>query len=519
MSALRQAMVLSLAFLILLSVGGVALDRYVTEEFRTETEAELREEFLRISAGLRRQGALPDSIDTREVFSDLGVGYAVERPDGEILGPVLPGVFDRAGFALLEDTVLFQPDALEALDWLFEVFEAQEDGEFEDLAQLHDSGPQSDLAFDVSFDAGADLGWRVFVGPVLDGRLIVYAPGVSAFGSDLTAVILVFVVALSLPGLVVGSVFGLRAQKRLSRMGAAFDRIADGDLSVRIAPARVRDDIDELALRIDDATEKLAASLRQMSEFSANIAHDLRTPLTRLRLHLEQGAEARDGAAHNAAALEQMDTIIAIFSAIQRIAKLKKRERRDEFVSLDLAHVAQQAFEVYEAVAQDGGQSLRLAVRNPAQIHGDPQLILQVLANLIENAIRHAGDGAKITMEVEGTTLRVCDDGPGVPLEERERILDPLYRLDRSRNTAGAGLGLAMVKAIADLHEAALSLSASSATTAADGPGLCVELRFQQGSGHTQARLRRPDTVALQRPKTKKALRSLRPKGFLWLRR
>ena len=178
------------------------------------------------------------------------------------------------------------------------------------------------------------MGWRIYAGPVLDGVLIVYAPGISAFGSDLTTVILFFVILLSLPAIVVGLIFGLRAQRRLNHIGAGFDRIADGDLSVRLAPARVRDDIDELTVRIDGATEKLAASIRQMSDFSANIAHDLRTPLTRLRLHLEESEQAEDPQAHSAAAIEQMDNIIAIFAAIQRIARLKGHDRRDGFSHL-----------------------------------------------------------------------------------------------------------------------------------------------------------------------------------------
>ena len=470
MSALRQAMALSLAFLVLLSIGGLVLDDIVTEEFRAETEADLREEFQQISAGFRRDGAFPREIDTAHVFSDRGIGYAVLLADGTVLGPVQPEAFDLRGFDILEGEALFEPEAYEALERIFELLDEDDsDSDGQPIA------PQQEL-FDVEFEAEADLGWRIYAGPVLDGVLIVYAPGISAFGSDLTTVILFFVILLSLPAIVVGLIFGLRAQRRLNHIGAGFDRIADGDLSVRLAPTRVRDDIDELTVRIDGATEKLAASIRQMSDFSANIAHDLRTPLTRLRLHLEESEQAEDPQAHSAAAIEQMDNIIAIFAAIQRIARLKGHDRRDGFRTFSLAAVAVQAHDIYEAVAQDARQDLSLRVEEDATIQGDQSLVMQLLANLIENAIRHAGEGAVITLKVVGNVLSLSDTGPGIPEDERDRVLDPLYRLDRSRTTAGAGLGLAMVKAIADLHEADLQLMFGPG-----GVGLTVQVSFPPG--------------------------------------
>ncbi|AUQ66801.1 sensor histidine kinase [Phaeobacter inhibens] len=475
MSALRQAIALSLAFLVLLTLGGLLLDDVITEEFRAETEEALREEYQRISDRLTREGRFPEEIVTAEVFSDSGVGYAVLRADGKVLGPVLRGAFDSQGFDILEAEALFQPKALETLDRIFDLIDEDDEEEPSDSGPAAEETAAGQLAFDVAFESEADLGWRIYSGAVLDGHLVVYAPGVSAFGSDLTSVILVFVVILSLPALIIGLIFGIRAQRRLNRIGAGFDRIADGDLDLRLAPKVIRDDIDELAARIDGATERLQASIRQMSDFSANIAHDLRTPLTRLRLHLDQADEAEDQTAHREAAIAQMDDIIAIFGAIQRIARMQSQGRRDGFAAVDLGVVVEQVHEIYEAVAQDAGQSLSCRITNAATIHADRSLIMQLLANLIENAIRHAGEGARIAIDLSGSRLAVTDDGPGIPEAERGRVLDPLYRLDRSRNTAGAGLGLAMVKAIAELHEAELALMYS-----ADERGLRIEVRFPQ---------------------------------------
>ncbi|MFS4583070.1 sensor histidine kinase [Phaeobacter sp. C3_T13_0] len=476
MSALRQALVLSLVFLILLTIGGVLLDDAITEEFRAETEEALREEYQRISARLTRAGKFPDKIDTAEVFSDSGVGYAVLRADGEVLGPVLPGAFDGQGFDIFQAEDLFEPEALETLERIFELLDEDEEDidETSPPADVEpDEAPIGQISFDVEFENEADLGWRLYSGPVLDGRLVVYAPGIGGFGSDLTSVIIIFVVILSLPALVIGLIFGILAQRRINRIGTGFDRIADGDLELRLAPKVIKDDIDELAARIDGATERLQASVRQMSDFSANIAHDLRTPLTRLRLHLDQAEKAEDQSAHLEAASQQMDDIIAIFGAIQRIARMQSQGRRDGFAPLNLEQVVEQVHEIYEAVAQDAGQTLSYRIATPVTVNADRSLIMQLLANLIENAIRHAGQGASIVIELSENTLRVTDDGPGIPEAERARVLDPLYRLNRSRNTAGAGLGLAMVKAIAELHEAELVLDHSYSKH-----GLKVAIRF-----------------------------------------
>lgn len=453
MSALRQSLVLSLAFLVLLGVGGMLLGSYVSRQLQADIDADLRAEFAQIRQDLQAIGHVPDGFADGFEFltDDFGTGF--RRGDGTVLGPTQSGVFQQPGLQTIADEDLFSPSTLTALYQALDT--AQDDTEY--------------TSYDLPIGWDFDGSWRVLSGPVLDGQMVVFTPMVSGVVADLSSIILIAVVLLSLPTLGIGILFGLRAQRRLDRIGQGYERIAEGDLSVRLAPQVVRDDLDVLTQRIDSATEQLETTMRQMSEFSANIAHDLRTPLTRLRALLDQGAASDMPETYLEICSRQSDKIIAIFDAIQRIARLKTGDRRAKFQPVELEDVVMQAHEIYEAVAEDAGRTLICKLSDPDTAYGDRELLLQLLANLIENAIRHTEPGATITLTLDYTTLTVADNGPGIPESERAKVFEPLYRVDRARSTPGAGLGLALVKAIADLHGADIRLSDQQ-------PGLCVTL-------------------------------------------
>ncbi|MFD1160770.1 sensor histidine kinase [Roseovarius aestuarii] len=466
MSALRQAMVLSLSFLVLLSIGGALFEDFLTKELQTEIDTELKQEFAGLSRELTTLGQVPDDFASGGLPLNDETAYGFLRSDGTVMGPVKIEVFAADGLRTLQDEEIFPEDVQQSI---MEALEKAFDTESDD---------ESDVV-ELPFDGEFDTLWRAYVGPALDGQLVVFSPTVGGLVAELSTVILIALVLISIPTMAVGVVFGLRAQRRLDRIGQGYERIADGDLTVRLAPKVVKDDLDLLTQRIDGATERLQTTLRQMSEFSANIAHDLRTPLTRLRIHLDQANEANDLAAHLNSSISQTDNIIAIFDAIQRIARLKTGERRAKFKALDLGNVASQVHDIYEAVAEDEGRTLICNVSNPVIVDGDINLLIQLLSNLIENAIRHTEVGATITLSVRGRWLSVSDDGPGIPEEECEKVLEPLYRLDHSRNTPGAGLGLSLVKVIADLHEANMTLSKADTN---QQKGLLVKIEFRNPS-------------------------------------
>jgi signal transduction histidine kinase len=284
--------------------------------------------------------------------------------------------------------------------------------------------------------------------------------------------------------LAAGMALAARVQARMTVAEAAAARIAQGDLSARLPVTGKGDDLDRISGAMNAALERLASVVEASQEVSSNIAHDLRTPLNRLRIHLmeaaHKAASGGDPEDDLAAALAQGETIDQTFTALLRIAQIEAGARREKFASLDLAALVADVADVYADVAEDAGISLAWDTHGPVWVMGDRELLTQTCANLIENAIRHCPSGTTIscTVQAEGdhAVASVCDTGPGIPVAERDKVLRRLYRLEKSRTTEGTGLGLALVKAVADLHGAGLSLTDAA-------PGLRVTLRFARIHG------------------------------------
>jgi signal transduction histidine kinase len=216
--------------------------------------------------------------------------------------------------------------------------------------------------------------------------------------------------------------------------------------------------------------------LRQVSN---DIAHDLRTPLSRLRQRLEAARlEARSVADYERAvdqALQDADTALATFSALLRIAQVEAGMRHGSFAELDLSGLIEHLVMTYAPVAEEFGKRLICSIAPRIRIRGDRELLAQMLVNLIENALRHTPGGTALSVTLdnngEGPLAVVADDGPGVPRAEREKIFRRFYRLETSRTTPGSGLGLALVAAVAELHQISIRL-------ADNRPGLQVMLQF-----------------------------------------
>lgn len=283
--------------------------------------------------------------------------------------------------------------------------------------------------------------------------------------------LLTFVVS-TLLAVAIAAWIASRMRRRMEGWSDALDRIAGGNLATRLPVSPVEDGIDEMALTVNAALERLQRNIDTMRQVSTDIAHDLKTPLNRLYIHLEEALSdvGRLGQVPGVASLEtsleqaveEAQQINGTFEALLRVAQIEGGARRTKFAHFDLAEVLSTTAEVYEAVIEEYCEGLTTGFdRDHAlPMYGDRELVLQLVVNLVENAIHHCREGSAsgglIEIgggEVDGNVyLYVGDHGPGIPEAEREKVFQRLYRLERSRTTRGTGLGLSLVKAIADLH-------------------------------------------------------------------
>lgn len=286
------------------------------------------------------------------------------------------------------------------------------------------------------------------------------------------------IVAIAFGG---GAFLAKRAQHRLEGIARAMSEVSNGNLSPRIPLSGNGDDIDVVSRHMNEALDRLSALVEGMRQVSADIAHDLKTPLNRLRMTIEQAMQdserGEDVQDRLVEAREESDRINATFEALLRISQIEGGARKTRFRPVDLMDVMQSVAEIYRNVAEDNDQELEFIseVKLPCMIVGDRELLTQLFVNLIENAITHCPPKTLITIKlaVDDRSFRatIADNGPGIPAEERELVFRRLYRLDKSRTTPGSGLGLSLVKAIADLHSASIVLGDRK-------PGLDAILRF-----------------------------------------
>lgn len=255
--------------------------------------------------------------------------------------------------------------------------------------------------------------------------------------------------------------------------------IIDGRLKERIPVRGTSDEIDRLSMNLNRLFDSNQSLLEILKQVSANIAHDLRTPLTRLRQGLEE-ASSKSGSlrAYKVAidaAITESDQLLATFAALLRIAQIDSGSRKAGFKHVDLTSIIGRVADAYGAVAEDQGKKLVTNLTPKIYFVGDGELLLQMFANLTENAIRHTPSGTQISVTIEnvasGIIASIADSGPGIPEDQREKVFEHFYRVDAARATAGNGLGLALVSAIAKLHGIQIALLDN-------GPGLKVMISF-----------------------------------------
>jgi len=274
-------------------------------------------------------------------------------------------------------------------------------------------------------------------------------------------------------GLAGGFFVSRRVLKRIDAMTDTANTIMAGDLGGRLPIAGTGDELDRLADNVNAMLERIEALMRGLKEVTDNIAHDLKTPLTRMRNRCEQALRGERGQDYRAAleaTIAESDDLIRTFDALLMIARAESGQARGNMAEFDAAQIARDVGELYEPLAEQKGLALMIEAPAAATVRGNRELVSQALANLVDNAIKYAGpDVSKINgaaaeilvragAEGERITLSVADRGPGIPEADRGRAVERFVRLEQSRSEPGSGLGLSLASAVARLHGGELRL-------------------------------------------------------------
>ncbi len=433
---------LTLVYLVIFAFYAAALlayfalntGRLITEQITATVDAEI--------AGLTEQytvGGLRQLILTLENRS-LRPGssfYLVTAPTGQALagnvGSLAPGVLDKVGWT---ETVYRRLDEQEPTEHRALVRVAQLSGGFRLLV-------------------GRDLEERARMNEIITA---------AARGSVALVVVL---------GLAGGFFVTRRVLRRFDAMTATTQRIMEGDLSERLPVTGTGDEVDRLAINLNVMLDRIEALMRGLKEVSDNIAHDLKTPLTRLRNRCEAALRTAQSESDYRGALDAMieesDGLIRTFDALLMIARAESGQARDNMKEFDAGDIVRGVAELYEPLAEERGLSLVVDAASPATIRGNRELLSQALANLVDNAIKYApapeaADRARqeITLRVQQENDRVliviADRGPGIAEPDRARAIERFVRLPQSLAEPGSGLGLSLAAAVARLHGGELRL-------------------------------------------------------------
>lgn len=300
-------------------------------------------------------------------------------------------------------------------------------------------------------------------------------------GEVMAAVVLIGLVPTLLFAGGAGLLAATRARRKIETIQTTLGALTSGQMSARVPETAQHDDLWQIGAAVNTMAQSQEALIASLRQISADIAHDLKTPIQRVAVILDQIAEKTPLSPQQDALLSQArdetQRIVQTFQALLQLAQIEGGAVRDRFVLTDLAAVAGDVFEFLEPQAEEQGYHLAYARQGdaPVMVLGDRHLLTQALANLIQNGLRHTDAGAQITVSLDQTqgrpVLAVSDNGAGIPQAEHENVLRRHYRMEKSRTTDGNGLGLSLVAAICELHGAELRLSDNT-------PGLRVEIVF-----------------------------------------
>jgi signal transduction histidine kinase len=271
-----------------------------------------------------------------------------------------------------------------------------------------------------------------------------------------------------------------RTVGRIEAINATTREIMQSGLGRRIPLRGTRDEWDQLAENLNSMLDRIEELVREIKQVSDNVAHDLRTPLTRLQGRLEKAYHHElDPKRYHALigdTISGLNGILGTFSSLLRISRIEALDPKSTFRYVDLAQIAGEVAELFDAAAEEKGGRVKLISAARVPVLGDRDLLFDAISNLVDNAIKHGGTGdvsVEATTEDQGPVISVADRGPGIPPEERKHVLKRFYRLDRSRSSPGNGLGLSLVAAVAQRHGALIDMADNE-------PGLRLQLRFPQ---------------------------------------
>jgi signal transduction histidine kinase len=435
---------LTLVYLLVFAVYAAALlvyfalntGRLITEQITETVDDEIAELTEQFTIGNWRQ--LTTIVENRALRPGSSL-YLVTAPNGQGIagnvGSLAPGVIDKVGWS---ETVYRRLDERDPAEHRALVRVAQLSG-----------------------------GFRLLVGRDLEERARVREIVVAAARGSLALVVVL--------GLAGGFFVARRVLKRFDAVTDTTQRIMAGDLSGRLPVTGIGDELDRLAANLNVMLERIEALMRGLKEVSDNIAHDLKTPLTRLRNRCE--AALRTAKTENdyrtalEAMIEESDGLIRTFDALLMIARAESGQARDNMVAFDAAEIVRGVSELYEPLAEEKGLTLRAEVTHSVMLKGNRELLSQALANLVDNAIKYAQPVANcsagkppaeivvgVRREGERVLLSVADRGPGIPAADRARAVERFVRLTPDPAEQGSGLGLSLAAAVARLHGGELTL-------------------------------------------------------------
>jgi signal transduction histidine kinase len=406
-------------------------------------------------------------LSDRDIAAEIAVLQKAYQQGGR--GTLVAAVNERAGGARLEGgRYLLADGAPEPLAGNMKEWPAALAKESDGWHSI-DAGDGHLLRVDV---VALPNGLRLLVGKDIDD--------LRGFAANIdTAIALALLMIFILAGVVTVYV-SRRTVGRIESINTISRSIMQSDLGQRIPLRGTRDEWDRLAQNLNLMLDRIETLMGEVKQATDNVAHDLRTPLTRMRGRLEKASgRPREGENDQALigdTLAELDRVLTMFASLTRISQIEAKDRTAVFRTVNLADIAGEVVELFDAAAEHEHVTLTAAGVPTAFVTGDRDLLFDAVANLVDNAIKHGREAGRVRVEVTrteggGATIAVSDDGPGIPDHERQHVLKRFYRLERSRSMPGNGLGLSLVAAVAHLHGADIEMSDNA-------PGLSIRLKF-----------------------------------------